>query len=124
MKMYKSGEREGCNVYVGDTSCLNMNYMMLAHQKLPYNQTDSINDPVEFDITRMSEKIFVGKLADWLWDNCFNCWTFIERSRQNALHQWWSDFILRFDAESDAKKFQEFYNKGWSYGSHSQEWRL
>lgn len=115
MKMYKSGERSGCDVYISDTSLLATNYMSLANHRL-----SSKDDTVVADITHLSESMFVGKLADWLWDNCFNSWIFIERARQNALYQWYSDYILRFDAESDAEKFQEYYNQGWSYGSHSQ----
>ena len=117
MEMRKSGEREGCDVYVGDTSRISVNYMVLAGQRLTHDDTGP--NTVEADITHLSEGMFVGKLGDWLWDNCFNCWAFMEIARQNGLKQWWSDFIVRFDAESDAIKFQEFYNKGWSYGTTS-----
>jgi len=115
MEMRKSGEREGCDVYVGDTSRISINYMVLAKQRLPHDEPGL--NTVEVDITHLSEGMFVGKLGDWLWDNCFNCWAFMEIARQDGLKQWWSDFIVRFDAESDAIKFQEFYNKGWSYGT-------
>lgn len=115
MKMYKSGERNGFDVYISDTSLLPINYMSLADVRLPHESDDK--PLVEADVTHLSNQMFVGKIADWLWDNCFNCWTFIERARQNALYQWYCDFFIRFDAESDAKKFQEFYNKGWSYNN-------
>lgn len=111
MKMYKSGERKDCDVYISDTSCLYINYMMLAEQRLSPLGTEI----VEADITSMSEKMFVGKIVDWLWDNCFNCWTFIEKASPGEDSAWYSNFIVRFDAESDAKKFQDFYNKEWRH---------
>ena len=113
MKMHKSGERKGCDVYISDTSSLNINYMMLAERRLPLSTQGT--EIVEADITSISEKMFVGKIVDWLWDNCFNCWEFIEKARPDEDSKWYSDFIVRFDAESDAKKFQDFYNKRWRF---------